>query len=183
VHWINPVFYIEFENINGADKALLEVVGNDGVADLTVPVAVARLEKRRELEAKLILDSSFKGWTLAENVIAEKDVRRGPYEFGYALGIYRRLSSATSPGHCNFCLSNIQAGAEMYGGLGTSAGFGLRNTSHYIAPTVAWTLSKGVTFKLSPNFGLTGTSVRFLVRFGVFAEFEDFGDAVKKLFR
>ena len=26
-HWINPVLYAEFENINGADKTLLEVVG------------------------------------------------------------------------------------------------------------------------------------------------------------
>src|SRR5271166_2524006 len=25
-HWINPVLYVEFENINGADKSLLEVV-------------------------------------------------------------------------------------------------------------------------------------------------------------
>src|SRR5882724_1238381 len=32
-HWINPVLYFEFENINGADKALLEVVGHDSRAD------------------------------------------------------------------------------------------------------------------------------------------------------
>lgn len=95
-----------------------------------MPASEARLDKRRELEARLILDSSFKSWTLAENFIAEKDVRRGPYEFGYAVGIYRRLGSATSPGHCNFCLGNIEAGAEMY----------------------------GVAFKVSPNFGLTDTS-------------------------
>ena len=169
-HWINPVFYIEFENINEADRALLTVVGNDGVADLNVPVREARLEKQRELEAKLILNSSFKGWTLAENFIAEKDVRRGPYEFGYAFGMYRRLA-------------NFEAGAEMYGGLGTNQSFGLRNTSHYVAPTVAWALSKGVTFKFSPNFGLTSTSVPVLLRFGVFAEMEDFGGAIKKLFR
>src|SRR5690349_10574445 len=29
-HWINPVLYLEFENINGADKTLLEIVGYDG---------------------------------------------------------------------------------------------------------------------------------------------------------
>lgn len=28
-HWINPVLYVEFEDINGADKTLLEVVGHD----------------------------------------------------------------------------------------------------------------------------------------------------------
>src|SRR5690242_1877651 len=27
-HWINPVLYFEFENLNGADKTLLEVVGH-----------------------------------------------------------------------------------------------------------------------------------------------------------
>ena len=32
-HWINPVLYAEFEDINSADKALLEVVGHDGIDD------------------------------------------------------------------------------------------------------------------------------------------------------
>ena len=36
-HRINPVLYVEFENISGADKALLEVVGHDGQADLAGP--------------------------------------------------------------------------------------------------------------------------------------------------
>ena len=183
VHWINPVFYFEYENVNGASRALLEVVGNDGVADLNVPVQESRREVGRELEAKLILDSSFKGWTLAENFIVEKDLRRGPYEFGYAIGLYRGLSDAGRPGRCKFCRSNIQAGVEMYGGLGTGQSFGLRDTSHYLGPTVAWTLSRGVMFKVSPNFGLTDTSVPVLLRFGVVVEVEDFGNAVKKLFR
>jgi hypothetical protein len=85
-HWINPVLYLEFENINGADKSLLEVVANDGEADLTGLNAETRYEKKRELEAKLILGSYFKGWTFAENFIAEKNVRHAPFEFGYAVG-------------------------------------------------------------------------------------------------
>src|SRR5262249_11498219 len=64
-HWINPVLYVEFENINGADKAFLEVVGHDGADDLGEPNREARHEKRRELEAKLILGSYYKGWTIA----------------------------------------------------------------------------------------------------------------------
>lgn len=183
VHWINPVLYIEYENVNEASRALLEVVGNDGVADLNVPVDQSRRAVRREFDAKLILDSSFKGWTLAENFITEKGVTRGPYEFGYAVGIYRGLNNASSPGRCIFCRSNIQAGVEMYGGLGTSQSFGLRDTSHYVGPAIGWTLSRGVMFKISPNFGLTDTSVPILLRFGVVVEVEDFGDAVKKLFR
>src|ERR1700681_4176728 len=34
-HWINPMLYVEFENINGANKSLLEIVGHDGQDDLT----------------------------------------------------------------------------------------------------------------------------------------------------
>src|SRR5579859_181860 len=54
-HWLNPVLYIEFEDTNGADRALLAVVGKDGNNDLTDLVALARLERKREVETKLIL--------------------------------------------------------------------------------------------------------------------------------
>ena len=77
-HWINPVLYTEFEDINGADKTLLEIVGHDGVDDLTGVNAEARVEKQREIEAKLILSSYFRGWTIAENFIAEKNLNRFP---------------------------------------------------------------------------------------------------------
>jgi hypothetical protein len=174
-HWINPVLYVEFENINGADKALLEVVAQDGKDDLTAPNSEARLEKKRELEAKLILGSYFKGWTIAENFIAEKNVKHAPYEFGYAAGISRPLALAARPERCNFCPENFQAGVEMYGGLGTHADFGLGQTSHYAAPTVAWTLANGTTFKISPSFGITDMSVRFLLRFSVTYEVAQLG--------
>src|SRR6202049_1757362 len=36
-HWINPVLYVEFESINGANKSLLEVVNHDGRDDLAAP--------------------------------------------------------------------------------------------------------------------------------------------------
>ncbi len=78
-HWINPVLYVEFENINGADKTLLEVVGNDGIEDLIGPNAEARGEKQREIETKLILGSYYKGWTVAENFIAEKNLAHEPF--------------------------------------------------------------------------------------------------------
>jgi hypothetical protein len=77
-HWVNPVLYVEFENISGADKTLLEVVNHDGKEDLAAPNDEARQEKKRELEAKLILGSYFRGWTIAENFIAEKNVAHAP---------------------------------------------------------------------------------------------------------
>lgn len=182
-HWINPVLYMEFENINGADKSLLEVVGNDGAEDLAGASDEARREKEREFEAKLILSSYFRGLTIAENFIAEKNIRHAPYEFGYAAGISRPLALAARPGRCNFCPENVQAGVEVYGGLGTHHSFGLRETSHYVAPTVAWTLASGATLKISPGFGVTATSVPFLLRFGVSYEVAQFGRSVQNLVR
>jgi hypothetical protein len=182
-HWINPVLYVEFENINGADKGLLEVVGHDGADDLAQPNAEARLEKKRELEAKLILSSHFKGWTIAENFIAEKNVRHAPYEFGYAAGVSRPMALAARADRCNLCPENFQVGAEMYGGLGTHDDFGLSGTSHYVAPTIAWTLANGTSFKISPSFGITGTSAGFLLRFGVSYEIAQFGRAARNMFR
>jgi hypothetical protein len=173
--WINPVLYVEFENINGADKTLLEVVNHDSEADLVVPNTAARQENKREIEAKLILSSYVKGWTIAENFIAEKNVRHAPYEFGYAWGTSRPLALAAQPENCTFCPENFQLGVEMYGGLGTHEDFGLRGTSHYLAPTLAWTLADGVMFQVSPGFGLTGASAPFLLRFGVSYEIAQIG--------
>jgi len=181
-HWINPVLYVEFENINGADKSLLEVVGHDGKSDLSALTADARQEKTREIEAKLILSSYFKGWTLAENFITEKNIRHEPYEFGYAVGLSRPLALAARPERCNLCPENFQLGVEVYGGLGTHANLGFEDTSHYLAPTIAWTLANGTEFQVSPTFGLTNTSAGFLLRFGVSYEIAQFRRAARKLF-
>jgi hypothetical protein len=150
-HWINPVFYVEFENINGANRSLLEIVNHDGKDDLTTSIADSRSEKKREIEAKLILSSYVKGWTIAENFIAEKNVRHAPYEFGYAVGISRPLALAARPERCNLCPENFQLGVEMYGGLGTHDDFGLSETSHYLAPTVAWTLPTALPSRSPPG--------------------------------
>jgi hypothetical protein len=182
-HWINPVLYLEFENINGADKSLLEIVNHDGKDDLLSPNADSRLEKKREIEAKLILGSYVKGWTIAENVIAEKNVMHAPFEFGYAVGISRPLALAAKPDRCNFCAENFQVGLEMYGGLGTHEQFGVSGTSHYLALTVAWTLANGTALRVSPGFGLTGTSAGYLLRFGVSYEVAQIGRAARNLLR
>jgi hypothetical protein len=182
-HWINPVLYVEFENINGADRTLLEIVNHDGNDDLTVAAADARLEKKRELEAKLILGSYYKGWTIAENFIAEKNIRHEPFEFGYAVGISRPLALLARAEKCNFCAENFQVGLEAYGGLGTHEHFGVRGTSHYIAPTIAWTLANGTMFKVSPGFGVTENSTGYLLRFGASYEVAQFGRVARKLLR
>jgi hypothetical protein len=169
-HWINPVLYAEFENINSADKALLEVVGHDGVEDFLE--RSDRSEKKREVELKLILGSNIKGWNLAENFIMEKNLAGEPWEFGYALALSRPLSLAASPNPCTFCRENFTVGAELYGGLGDRYSFGLHDTSHYLAPTMAFHIPSGPTLSLSPGAGLNSHSHGLLLRFGIAYEID-----------
>ena len=176
--WINPVLYSEFEILNEADKTLLEVVGHDTVATFIAPNDISKRVRKREWENKLILGSSFKGWTLAENLIFEKNLSGGPWEFGYAAAASHALSQ--KPGKCKFCARNVQVGAEVYGGLGDTSALWLHNTSHYLAPVVAWTAGEA-TFRISPTFGLNDNSAGFLFRFGVSYEIEGFGHAVGKI--
>ena len=170
-HWINPVLYIEFENISG-DKSLREIVGHDGQGDLLDPNGEARQEKEREIELKLILGSNFHGWNVSENIIAEKNLANEPWEFGYAWGVSRPLKFAASARSCAFCLDKFRAGVEMYGGLGDRYSFGTRFTSHYIGPTVNWEAPNGMAFSFSPQFGVNGFSVPRLYRFGVSYEIQ-----------
>ncbi len=171
-HWINPVLYFEFEDINAADKALLEVVGHDSRADFLI--RNDRSEKQREAELKLILSSNFKGWNVSENFIAEKNLNNSPWEFGYAIGASRPLALAAGAKPCTLCRENFALGAEMYGGLGDRHSFGLPDTSHYLGPVVTWDIPHGPTIRLSPNFGLNRTSNGFLFRFMISYEIDQF---------
>jgi hypothetical protein len=167
-HCINPVVYVEYENVNEADRSILEVVGHDGVQDLTVPNRIQRAETERSLETKLILSSNVRGWNISENFIAEKALNEGePAEFGYAVGISRPFALAASPRACAFCRENFTGALEIYGGLGDMNGFGWRATSHYIGPVIAYSIPRGPTIAFSPNFGLNDNSLGVLYRFSV----------------
>ena len=172
-HLINPVLYVEYENLNKADRSLLEIVGHDSVSDLRLPNAATRSVTERELELKLILSSNVRGWNLSENFISEKNlIEPEPWEFGYAFGVSRPLSLTAGSKNCFLCRENLSAGAEIYGGLGDMDSFGLGATSHYAGPTVAFNLPRGPTVSFSPSFGLNSNSVGMLYRFKVSYEFQ-----------
>jgi len=172
-HFINPVLYVEYENVNEADRSFLEIVGHDGVDDLRVPNAASRSETERALDLKLILSRNAHNWNYSGNFIAEKALNEDePWEFGYALGVSRPLASAASPKRCVFCRDNFAAGAELYGGLGTLDSFGLNSTSHYLGPTIAFSVPSGPAITFSPGFGLNDNSLGVLYRFKVSYEIE-----------
>jgi len=180
-HFINPVLYVEYENKNGADKLLKEVEGHDVESDFLVSNDVAQKEHDHEIELKLILSSTFRGWNFTENTLAAKNLRNSPWEFGYALGASRPLGLKAAAKRCTLCRQNFVAGAEMYGGLGDRHSFGLHETSHYFAPVIAWNLPSGWTLRVSPGFGLNDNSHRFLMRWGVSREITGFAAMVSRL--
>ena len=182
-HLINPVLYVEFENTNGADKILKEVEGHDVEANYAVPNAVARQERTREMEFKLMLSSNYKGCNFTENTIATKNLSDEPWEFGYAMGASRPLAMKGAAHRCNFCRQHFVAGVELYGGLGDRYGFGLNDTSHYLGAGLAWNLPSGWTFRIEPTFGLNDNSHQFLLRWGVSREFSGFGSMIGGLFK
>lgn len=180
-HWINPVLYVEYEDRNAADRSFLEISGNDGAADLQPPNTEARGDVEREMELKLILSSNVKGWNVSENFLTEKNMSGpDPWEFGYAVGTSRPLSLQASSHACTFCRENFAAGVEMYGGLGTTDSPGLRDTSHCVAPVMAFDVPRGPTLRFSPGFGLNGNSLGVLWRVGATWEFQQFFSRVRR---
>jgi hypothetical protein len=180
-HRVNPVLYVEYENLSAADKSYLEIVGFDSRYDALVPNRVAHGATQHELETRLILSSNPNGWNISENFIAEKNLSGDPWEFGYAVGVSRPLSLLASANECVFCRENFQAGVEFYGGLGTASQFTLHGTSQYVAPTLTWQV-RNTVIKISPTFGLTGDSFPVMLRFGVSYEFEGFRRKVAQMF-
>jgi hypothetical protein len=182
-HLVNPVLYVEYEQISGADKILKEIEGHDVESDFADSNAASRKEHKHELELKLLLSSTFKGWNVAVNPIVTKNLLPSePWEFAYAVGASRPLALKASAKRCTFCPQNFVAGVEMYGGLGDSQSPGFHDTSHYVAPAVAWNLPSDWTLRLSSGFGLNDNSHRLLLRWGVSREFSGFGEMVARWF-
>lgn len=74
-HFVNPVLYVEYENITEADKTMKEVEGHDVASDHAVPNSLTNREWDHELELKLILSKDFNGWNVAVNPFATKEPR------------------------------------------------------------------------------------------------------------
>ena len=181
-HRINPVVYIEYENINEASRIEKEIVGHAEPFD----ESVSELSQvhARELETKLILSSNTHDWNISENFIAEKNLTEAEgVEFGYAFGLSRPLSRLASGTNCRFCRENFIAGVEVYGGLGDSNRFGFANTAQYIAPAIAWQIADDAAIRVSPAFGMTPGSDRFLLHVTYSYEVRGFGRKMAALFR
>ena len=178
-HWINPVIYVEYEDVSNADKSFLEITGHHVIADQAIANGLLRSDVERSVEGKLILSSNFDGFNISENFIAEKNVSNEPWEFGYALGGSHPLAFHASSTRCRFCRQYFAVGGELFGGLGTRYDFGFNSTSIYAGPTIAYSAPRNLMITAGPEFGLNANSAAVLWRLKVAYEFSQ----VRDLFR
>lgn len=181
-HRINPVLYLEYEDLNEASRIQKEIEG--GGPDLTSRNALLTPRRNHELEGKLILSSDYSGWNISENFIVAKNFSQSEgLEFGYSAGISRPLGRAVQDSDCTFCRESFVLGVEAYGGLGSTLDFGLSRTGQYIAPVMSWAVNEESTLRFSPGVGLTHESNPVLIRFGFTYEIDEFGSKLASLFR
>jgi hypothetical protein len=181
-HWINPVLYLEYEQLNEASRIQKEIEGEG--PDVSSPNALLTPLHAHELEGKLILSSDYHDWNISENFIATKNFSESEgVEFGYAIGVSRPLGTLASGENCRFCRENFIVGAELYGGLGSTLGFGSHDAAQYVAPVLSWATSDNGTLRFSPGFALNKQDSPVLIRFGYTYEIQNFGSSVSKLFR
>jgi len=180
-HWINPVLYLEYEGVNEASSIAKEIEGHTEISsERNAQLANTPVH---ELEAKLILSSDVRDWNLAGNFLATKNFAASEgFEFGYSVGVARPLARIASGGECRFCRENFIAGAEMYGGLGSTLDLSLHDTAHYFAPVVGWQISPNSSIRFSPGIGLTHVSNPVLLRFGYTYEFQAVGSKIAQMF-
>src|SRR5262245_29582821 len=164
-HRINPVLYVEYENVNEASRIQKEIVGAGGIP--FEPVDELKQEHAHEIEGKLILSSAIGAWNVSENFIVEKNLSESEgFEFGYSVGVSRHLGGLASGTSCHVCAENFVVGVELYGGLGSTEGFERGEQRHYLAPAIGWRTSTRTTLKASVGFGLTDASDHALLRVG-----------------
>jgi len=182
--FLNPVLYVEYENLKPDHKYLLEVVGRTDA-----PEGPNKTE--REIESRLILGQDLTDkLDIAFNWINDANLNTGRWEFGYALGLnyalYGEANQETeeheakeragySDPASRWTVKELKLGAELYGGLGDST-LGLTLdpdvTQQYAELNVKTEFKNGLHIQLGGAAGLTKESERGLLRLMLGYEFE-----------
>jgi hypothetical protein len=182
--FLNPVLYVEYENLKPDHKYLLEVTGRTDT-----PEGPDRTE--HEIDSKLILGQDLSSkLDVAFNWINEANLDTGRWEFGYALGLNYSLygegneeaeehgeneRSERSQASSNWTLKEMKIGVEVYGGLGDSTrGVTLDPdvTQQYAELNLRTEFSNGVNIMVGGAAGLTDESERGRLRLMLGYEFE-----------
>ena len=179
--FLNPVLYVEYENLDPDHKYLLDVTGRTDT-----PEGPERTQ--HEIESKLIVGHDITNkFDVAFNWVNETNLDTGRWEFGYALGFnYALVGQANqetedrehkhaATGGSDWAIKEIKLGGEVYGGLGDSTlGLTLNPsvTQEYAGLNLKSEWSNGLHLMVGGAAGLTKDSERGLLRLMLGYEFE-----------
>jgi hypothetical protein len=180
--FLNPVLYVEYENLNPDHKYLLDVTGRTDT-----PEGSERWE--HEIESKLIVGHDITNkLDVAFNWINETNVDTGRWEFGYALGFnYAIVGESDQEGEekheahgqakkpAGWQIKEVKLGGELYGGLGDSTvglTFDPNVTQQYAGLNLKTEWANGLHVMVGGAAGLTNESERGLLRLMLGYEFE-----------
>ena len=184
--FLNPVLYVEYENLDPNHKYLLEVTGRTDTPE-------GPETWKHEIESKLIVGHDITNkFDVAFNWINETNVDTGRWEFGYALGFnYALVGEANqeaeeheheghaahehAPKGAAWAIKEVKLGGELYGGLGDST-LGLtldpNVTQQYAGLNLKTEWANGLHVMVGGAAGLTRESERGLLRLMLGYEFE-----------
>ena len=180
---LNPVLYVEYENLKTDHKYLLEVTGRTDT-----PEGFATT--KHEIESKLILGQDLTNkLDVAFNWIDEANLDTGRWEFGYALGFnyaivseaeqeageHEQKKGARPSSPSDWGLKELKVGGELYGGLGDSTLGPTLNpdvTQQYAELNLKTEFENGLHVMVGGAAGLTRESEHALVRLMLGYEFE-----------
>ena len=180
---LNPVLYVEYENLKTDHKYLLEVTGRTDTPEGSATT-------KHEIESKLIVGRDITNkFDVAFNWINETNVDTGRWEFGYALGFnyalvgeanqeageHEHKERAHSTSRSDWDFKEIKVGGELYGGLGDSTLGPTLNpdvTQQYAELNLKAEFNNGLHIMLGGAAGLTSESEHALVRLMFGCEFE-----------
>jgi len=159
-----PTFYLEYEQFHH------EPVYRQAVTGILEEEEEEGFSTERETEARLIFSQDFPWGNGAVNLVAEKNLDGGRWEFGYTAGLAFKGPARLIPGAAALDPdgdgdSHVLFGLEAFGGLGEEGRLGVGGRrAHYLQPFVAVPLSARLAVKGAYAFGLTsGTEDRVRV--------------------
>ena len=171
--FLNPVLYVEWEDLSEDTKYLMEVSGRTDAEEHEK----AR-PRERIFETRLILGQDItERLDVAFNWINESDFDTGVTAFGYAAGLNYKLTKR--PNHVRHIEEEhgyhpeIRFGVELFGGLGDSDKGITANsdiTAHYLGVNALYHMTQKVMVKFGGAVGLTNVS-QDLFRLAVGYEF------------
>ncbi len=150
-----PTLYLEYEQFHH------EPVYRQAVTGLLEGEEEEGSSTKREMEARVIFSQDFPWGNGALNLVGEKNLEGGRWEFGYTVGLAVKGPARLIPGAAALDPdgdgdSHVLFGLEAFGGLGGEGRFGAGgDRAHYLQPFVAVPLSARLALKGAYAFGLT----------------------------